>query len=184
MKWFGVSEAGEEKAFIVTGDINAMWLRDSAAQLHSYRNLIEEDDQIAKLFRGTINTQAMYIAAFPYCNAFNPLQESGLPSTTSPWAKNDLVYPNYDNKIVYECKYELDSLSYFLQLSFDYFSHSNDINFFKHNNWRSAIKSIMKVLNDESMPTFIPENNYSLNCRSYRFQRYTDRATETFSNDG
>ncbi|KAF3212685.1 hypothetical protein TWF191_010430 [Orbilia oligospora] len=60
------------QSFIVTGDINAEWLRDSTNQLAGYMPLLRKDEKLRKLVWGAINTQAGYVIESPYCNAFQP----------------------------------------------------------------------------------------------------------------
>jgi meiotically up-regulated gene 157 (Mug157) protein len=74
-KWEG------PQSFIVTGDINAEWLRDSTNQLLQYQSLARKDSKIFNLILGAINTQAEYVIESPYCNAFQPPPPSGLPWT-------------------------------------------------------------------------------------------------------
>lgn len=67
-------ETGVEgpQSFIVTGDINAEWLRDSTNQLAGYMPLLRKDAKLRKLVLGAISTQAGYVIESPYCNAFQP----------------------------------------------------------------------------------------------------------------
>lgn len=124
-----------------------MWLRDSANQLQSYVSLLKppgeksssssssSDKQqpgsgkLASLFRGAINLQSRYILASPHCNAFQPPVESGL-APADGGHRSDFVSPPYSDAVVFECKYELDSLASFLQLSWDYYSRTKDARFF------------------------------------------------------
>lgn len=55
------------QSFIVTGDINAEWLRDSTNQLAQYQRLAKKDKRIENLILGAINTQAEYVIESPYC---------------------------------------------------------------------------------------------------------------------
>lgn len=126
-----------------------MWLRDSANQLQSYVSLLKppstekssssssSDKQqsqpgsgkLASLFRGAINLQSRYILASPHCNAFQPPVESGIDPADGGH-RSDFVSPPYSDSVVFECKYELDSLASFLQLSWDYYSRTKDARFF------------------------------------------------------
>jgi uncharacterized protein len=110
-----------------------MWLRDSANQLQSYLSLVEASNDLgslASLYRGCINLQSRYINTSPYCNSFQPPPECGLPPSFNPYSQTDVVFPPYSNQSVFECKYELDSLAAFLQISSDHYSATNDIGFF------------------------------------------------------
>jgi uncharacterized protein len=162
-----------------------MWLRDSANQLQSYRSLLRRNasfDSLASLFRGAINLQGRYIQQSPFCNAFQPPVESKLGATYNSWAAGDMVSPSFDRDFVFECKYELDSLAAFLQLSHDYFQRTADQAFFGKFGW---IKTVNKILDTaESLLVGTYRDNGTVNSAPFSFQRSSPVATETVSNTG
>lgn len=162
------------QTFIVTGDIHAEWLRDLAWQLLAYAPLIKHDQKLKDLFIGAINTQARYIIYDPYCNAFQPPPELGVPSENPAV---DSVYPPPSWKSVFECKWELDSLALFLALSNQYYENTGDSSVYESETWKSALETILMVLRRESSPTFA-ENGQLLPFR-YTFQRQTNIGSET-----
>ncbi|EKG19121.1 hypothetical protein MPH_03642 [Macrophomina phaseolina MS6] len=187
IKWKGVAanNSEEELTFIITGDINAMWLRDSANQMQSYLpvlNASDSPDSIASLYRGVINLQARYLLTSPYCNSFQPPVESNIAPDTNPWASEDTVKPAYSNSSVFECKYELDSLAAFLEVSDNYYNATNDLEFFGKFQWISAIQAVLKVAKDMQTPTYAADGQVL--DSPYTFSRPTNRATETLANDG
>lgn len=187
IKWKGYAadNAEEELTFIITGDIDAMWLRDSSNQLQSYRPLLtasSNSNSIASLYRGVINLQARYLLTSPYCNSFQPPIESGIEPAPNESASEDTVFPAYSNSSVFECKYELDSLGAFLQISEDYYRATGDYEFFGKFKWTSAVEAVLKVAHDMMTPTYGPEGEVLQS--PYTFTRLTSRATETLANDG
>ncbi|KAI1397502.1 glycoside hydrolase family 125 protein [Hypoxylon fuscum] len=185
--WKGVSanDSAEELTFITTGDIVAMWLRDSANQMRSYKSLLKASDSadsLASLFRGTINLQARYILRNPYCNAFQAPTESGLPPESNGYAETDQVKPPFNTSFVFECKYELDSISAFLQLSSDYYDKTQDADFFGKFQWVNAVKTILDTAEGLLVGTYADDG--SVNESPYTFQRQSTAATETLANSG
>lgn len=96
--------------FILTGDIPAMWLRDSSAQVHQYLPLAKTDEALRRMFEGLIRRQARCILIDPYANAFNRTPDNaGFPddrTEQNPW--------------VWERKYEVDSLCAPVCLAWEY----------------------------------------------------------------
>jgi len=186
IKWRGLANGSsdEELTFIITGDINAMWLRDAANQMQSYLPLLQAStapDSLASLYRGVINLQARYILVDPYCNSFQPPPESAIAPEAGS-GSGDTVKPKYNNASVFECKYELDSLAAFLEISTNYFDATADVGFFAKYSWVKAVQSILQVAADMMIPTYTA--NGSVESLSYSFTRMTTRASETTENDG
>lgn len=102
--------------FVITGDIPAMWLRDSSAQLRPFLILASESEQVRATVAGLIAKQWEQIAIDPYANAFN-----AEPNNAS-WHAGDLC----DNPWVWEQKYEIDSLAFPIQLAWQYWKITGD----------------------------------------------------------
>ncbi|KAL8719681.1 MAG: hypothetical protein Q9225_003336 [Loekoesia sp. 1 TL-2023] len=139
----------EDLAFIITGDINAMWLRDSANQVLSYLPLLEPSQSpksIAALFRGIINLQSRYIKISPYCHAFQPPPESGIPLGTNYAYHRNKVNPLYDRSKTFDCKWELDSLASFLHISSEYYNATGDMGPFTKYTWVKTVGVILDTV--------------------------------------
>ncbi|KAG9229199.1 hypothetical protein BJ875DRAFT_475562 [Amylocarpus encephaloides] len=186
VKWrgFAVNNSEEELTFLITGDINAMWLRDSANQMQSYLPLVSANsshNSLASLYRGVINLQARYILEAPFCNSFQPPIESGIgPSQNQE--KPDVFIPNVSTTVAFECKYELDSLAAFLEISTNYYEATGDIDFFGKFQWTEAIHTIIATTESLLIGTYA--SNGSVNTIPYTWKRETTSATETLDNDG
>lgn len=173
-KWEG------PQSFVITGDINAEWLRDSTNQLSPYHVLAKSDPALHTLLLGAINTQAEYVIGSPYCNAFQPPPITNLPPSTNK--QQDVVHPMYEPTFVFECKYELDSLAHFLALANDFHEYTASTEFL-HSRWITAVETLLDVLEQQAKSTFNPETGkYERN--EYTFQRTTDLGTETLSLKG
>jgi uncharacterized protein len=88
--------------FVVTGDIPAMWLRDSTTQWQTYLPLLDRAPALVDVLAGVLRSQFAYIRHDPYANAFNDgptgaCHEPG-DSSDDPW--------------LWERKYEVDSLAF------------------------------------------------------------------------
>lgn len=130
---------GKPDAFVITGDIDAMWLRDSTAQVWPYMPLIDKDPKIKNLILGLINRQVKCILTDPYANAFyKDLTRISKWSTDIPTPKPG----------VHERKWEIDSLCYFVRLSYHYFKISGD-NSFMDSDWDKAAKLVVETFRTE-----------------------------------
>ena len=95
---------GKPDTYVITGDIDAMWLRDSSAQVWPYIPLCKNDQDLQQLIRGVINRQVKCILKDPYANAFYKDENK-----VSEWKKTDIT----DMKPgIHERKWEVDSLCY------------------------------------------------------------------------
>ena len=168
------------QSFIVTGDINAEWLRDSTNQLAQYQGLAAKDSRIESLILGAINTQAEYVILSPYCNAFQPPPPSNLSPTGN--GQDDAVHPAYEPTRVFECKYELDSLAHFLALGNQFHKNTKSTAFLTPR-WYAALETVMEVINEQGKPTFnMTTGKFERN--EYLFRRRTNVGTETLNLGG
>lgn len=165
------------QSFIVTGDINAEWLRDSTHQLVQYLPLVKKDKKLNALILGAISTQAEFVIESPYCNAFQPPPPSGLPPSAN--GQDDIVHPVYEPSFVFECKYELDSLAHFLSLGNQLYKHTQSTAFLTPR-WYTALDTLLKVLDMQSEPTFDADSS-AFRRNEYIFRRNTDAGTETLN---
>ena len=120
---------GNEDTFVYTGDIHAMWLRDSAAQVWPYVQFAKADPKVKKMIRGVIRRQLKCINIDPYANAFNkePQPEGG-------WM-NDITDMKPE---LHERKYEIDSLCYPIRLAYHYWQTTGDASVFDAE-WQKAV---------------------------------------------
>lgn len=183
IKWHGwaANNTNEELTFVITGDIDAMWIRDSANQIAPYKTVMnDKSDDVASVFRGTINMQARYLIQFPYCNAFQPPREASI--TTVYNGGRYKVTPHYDENVVFTCNFELDDWGGFLQLSHDYYEKTQDIDFFGAFQWIPAVQSIMASIEEMRQPTYGPDGEWMVPV--YTFQSSTMSAFGTLGNNG
>src|ERR1700749_2335402 len=125
-------ENGKPDTFVITGDINAMWMRDSSAQVWPYLPLIKNDPELKNLIKGVLNRQASYILIDPYANAFNE------GPTGSEWdSDNNTMKPE-----LHERKFVEDLLCYHVRPAYNYWKISGDGSFFDQN-WQKAGKLIL-----------------------------------------
>ncbi|MCM8730313.1 glycoside hydrolase family 125 protein [Hephaestia sp. GCM10023244] len=111
---------GKPDTFVLTGDIEAMWLRDSSAQVQPYVHLVAKDAKLKRLFQGLIQRQARCILIDPYANAFD--KDPTAPSRLE-WSQTDQTEMKPG---VAERKWEIDSLCYPMRLSHEYWKRTRD----------------------------------------------------------
>lgn len=130
---------GKPDSFVITGDIRALWLRDSTAQVTPYLPLTKNDPELQKLIRGLIHRQAYSINLEPYANSF--LKD---PSEKG-WDDLPVNKPG-----ILERKWEVDSLCYAIRLSYQYWKTTGDISPFDAE-WLTAMKTIVKTFRTEQL---------------------------------
>ncbi len=127
--------AGAEDTFVITGDIPAMWLRDSTAQTWLYLPLAASDAKLQQLFRGLIRRQAQCVRLDPYANAFYA------GPTLGEWRNDETdMKPG-----VHERKWEIDSLCYPIRLAHGYWTATHDRAPFDHE-WLEAARLTVETL--------------------------------------
>ncbi|CAO3611238.1 unnamed protein product [Cunninghamella blakesleeana] len=165
--------------FLVTGDINAMWLRDSANQIMPYLDYIPQDLSLKKMFLGTIYMQAHFISIEPYANAFHPpdsMNDWSLMHQPNPYQHHASITDKVP--IVYEAKWEIDSLASFFSISYNYWKTTNDSSFVDSPIWLNAVQIVLDTLEQEQHGTFNIATGEPLPVNEVFFQN-ADRPTET-----
>jgi len=152
-------EDGLPDTYVYTGDIPAMWLRDSGAQVWPYVAFADKDEGLRKMIAGVINRQFKCILIDPYANAFNvdpigPADDTDLPKT-SPY--------------VFERKWEIDSHCYPVRLAYAYWKKTGDTSVFGER-WIQAAKTILATFKEQQRKE---------GHGSYIFLRKTDRQLDT-----
>ena len=158
-----VKKLDDGTTFLLTGDIPAMWLRDSTAQVRPYLVIAKEDKEIADMISGLVERQFKFINLDPYANAFNEEANNAGHQTDqtemNPW--------------VWERKYEIDSLCYPIQLAYLLWKSTGSIDHFNEN-FVGAMKKILDLWKVEQNHINSP----------YNFVRDTWRKEDTLINDG
>ncbi len=162
---YSEDDKGTPDTFVYTGDIAAMWLRDSGAQVWPYVQLAGKDKKLKKMLAGVINRQMKCINIDPYANAFNQK-----PDLKGPWMSDDTAM----KPELHERKYEIDSLCYPIRLAYEYWKVTGDTSVFGEE-WIKAIENILKTFREQQKKD---------GKGSYKFLRVTDRALDTMNNAG
>ncbi|GEN55581.1 glycosyl hydrolase [Halolactibacillus alkaliphilus] len=152
-----------DDTFVITGDIPAMWLRDSAAQVRPYLILAEKDNGFRDMIRGVVHQQINFINHDAYANAFNQ-------------APNGARYHDdetYMTDWMWERKYEIDSLCYPIQLAYLYWKSTGHTDVFTPD-FKKALQTIIA--------TWRLEQNHDQS--DYSFVRTGCPAQDTLSHNG
>ncbi len=140
------SSGGKPDTFIITGDIDAMWLRDSSAQVWPYLPYAAKDKALTQLFQGLIGRQARCILLDPYANAY---MRDPTAATHLEWSQSD----DTDMKPgVAERKWEIDSLCYPIRLAHGYWKATSDNTPFD-DEWRQAMHTVVATFKTQQRKT-------------------------------
>jgi len=162
---FSVS-GGKPDTYVITGDIDAMWLRDSSAQVWPYLSLCKEDKDLQQLIRGVIHRQVTCILRDPYANAF--YKDA---SRVSEWKKTDIT----DMKPgIHERKWEIDSLCYPIRLAYGYWEVTGDTSPFDAD-WLAAMEKVLQTFRAQQRKD---------GQGPYTFQRNSQYATDSVPMSG
>jgi uncharacterized protein len=155
---------GKPDTFVITGDIHAMWLRDSSAQVWPYLPLTTKDEKLKTLLAGVIHRQTQCVLLDPYANAFNKELVPG------EWMndKTDMK-PG-----LHERKWEIDSLCYTVGLAYHYWKTTGDVSVFDAD-WKKAAAVIVDTFKTQQRKSGLGP---------YKFERETTRQLDTLSNNG
>ncbi|MFD2615662.1 glycoside hydrolase family 125 protein [Paenibacillus gansuensis] len=151
--------------FIITGDIPAMWLRDSVEQVIHYVPLAKEDKDLQRIISGIIKRHVNYIMIDPYANAFNELANDWHWNTTdvtemSPW--------------VWERKFELDSICFSMKLAYRYWKETGLTDIFDER-FKAAMRKTVDLWKTEQ---------HHAEQSPYRFTRNNGIPTDSLRNNG
>ena len=155
---------GKPDTFVYTGDIHAMWLRDSGAQVWPYVQLANNDPKLREMLEGVIRRQFLSITIDPYANAFNDGPVGGEWQSDMTDMKEEL----------HERKWEIDSLCYPIRLAYHYWKVTGDTSIFDEV-WTEAIINVLQTFKEQQRKEGVGP---------YKFQRRTERALDTLNNNG
>ncbi len=157
---------GDDDTFVITGDIPAMWLRDSAAQVWPYLRFAAADGELRRLIRGVVRRQLRCLLIDTYANAFMEC-----PDSLSTMWRSDYTEMRPG---VFERKYEIDSQCYPVRLAYAYWKQTGDATIFD-DLWLKAITAVYNTMKQQQG---------GASRRGYEFQRRTNAMHDTQSNYG
>jgi meiotically up-regulated gene 157 (Mug157) protein len=156
---------GKPDTTVITGDIPAMWLRDSSAQVWPYLPLAAKDRSLRDLLEGVIRRQVRCLLIDPYANCFM----ADLNAPPLEWSRKDRTTMVQG---VGERKYELDSLCYPIRLAHGYWEKTGDASPFD-SAWKEAMQLVLRTMRVQQRKD---------GEGPYRFQRETFNPTDTLVN--
>lgn len=158
---------GKPDTVVITGDIPAMWQRDSSAQVWPYLPFAPKDERLRALIEGVIRRQARHILIDPYANAFM----ADLNAPPLKWSRTDQTEMK---RGVGERKYELDSLCYPIRLAHGYWKRTGGTQPFD-SQWHDAMRVAIRTMREQQRRDGLGP---------YHFQRSALTPTETLPENG
>lgn len=152
--------------FVKTGDIPAMWLRDATFQVLPYVQLIDEIPDLQPILVGVLRRELRYIQHDPYANAFNQT------ASGAHWSDDESDIPVSD--LVWERKFEIDSLCAPLLLALRLHEQTGATDFFDDEFWQT-LGAILTVFETEQ---------HHETASTYYFKREDCPANDTLTHDG
>ena len=158
---------GKPDTAVITGDIAAMWLRDSSAQVWPYLPLAAKDVRLRNLLEGVIRRQARCLLIDPYANSFM----ADLSAPPLEWSLKDATDMKQG---VGERKYELDSLCYPIRLAHGFWKQTGSTEPFDAR-WHDAMRLVVKTMRVQQRKD---------GRGPYHFQRAAFAPTDSLPNGG
>lgn len=156
---------GRPDTFVLTGDIPAMWPRDTLFQMLPFLPLVPHDPHLRLMIQGVINRMVDCLLLSPYANAY--CRNAQQPT---PFAHDRThMVPG-----VWEHKWELDTPCALIKMSYEYWKVTGDVSAFDAR-WRKAMEKIVSIFKEQQRLD---------GPGPYHFQMFTTRATDTLPRSG
>lgn len=139
------SKTNISDTFVITGDIPAMWQRDSSNQVLPYIQFAKNDSHLQSMLKGVINRQKKNVLLDAYPNAFNkdPTDSPYQSDITTKIVNGQKI--NAMTKMIWERKYEIDSPAAVLRLATEYYFATDDSSFID-SDWLDALSIFFLML--------------------------------------
>ena len=159
-----VRQLEDGRYFVITGDIPAMWLRDSSSQVGLYVRFAKEDEDLQEILESVIKKQGELVLRDPYANAFTAYETDA----SAGYEDDTLMLPG-----VWERKYEVDSLTAPIFLAYKYWKATGKETIFDED-YKKVLYTIAEL--------YKKEQDHS--ASSYSFTRTNCPETDTLPCDG
>lgn len=123
--------------FVMTGDIPAMWIRDSTWQILPLLEM-DPDQELIEVAVGVNKLQARQLGIDPYANAFN------IDANYNCWHQDFADQSPW----VFERKFEIDSLAAFFELAVSLFELTSTTSHLTEDFW-NTVSSVIQVIATE-----------------------------------